>query len=70
VFDLEKINELLPFLERLGGENGNSMFLYIVLLGLGVLVAITILLKILRISMRRADEKCLRQFDELLNKQK
>ncbi len=69
MFDLDKINETVPFLAQLTSESGNAMFVYIVLLGAGVLVGMLIMLKILFVSMRRADEKCLTQFNEMLDKQ-
>ncbi|WP_419798512.1 MAG: hypothetical protein ACNI26_02140 [Terasakiella sp.] len=69
MFDLDKINETVPFLAQLTSESGNAMFVYIVLLGAAVLIGILIMLKILFVSMRRADQKCLTQFNEMLDTQ-
>lgn len=68
MFDMDELNQMFPVLAQLGGDDGNSLLIYILLLGVGVTIGMLILLKLLFISMNRADQKTLDRFNETLDK--
>jgi len=68
MFDMDELNQMFPVLAQLGGDDGNSLLIYILLLGVGVSIGMLILLKLLFISMNRADQKTLDRFNETLDK--
>lgn len=68
MFDMDELDQMFPVLAQLGGNDGNSLLVYILLLGVGVTIGMLILLKLLFISMNRADQKTLDRFNETLDK--
>jgi len=69
MFDMDELNQMFPVLAQLGGDDGNSLLIYILLLGVGVTIGMGILLKLLFISMKRADQKTLDRFNETLDRE-
>lgn len=69
MFDMDELNQMFPVLAQLGGNDGNSLLIYILLLGVGVTIGMLILLKLLFISMNRADQKTLDRFNETLDRE-
>jgi len=62
MFDLDKLAEKVPFLADMMQTSGDRLLLTIVFVGLGVVIGMLILMKILFASMAKADEKRLDAF--------